>query len=182
MLVFAGLFGHCDKAGRFPWKPRQLKLDILPFLQFDMAEALAVLEQAGQIARYSIAGAEYGWIPTFQDHQAIGGKEAAAPAKYPEPPSEVMGKYRGSNRDNPQPNSESTETAGREGKGRELGKEGNRSASASPVDKKTNGNGAWWKSDAGIKAKGEELNMPARPGEEYAQYKDRLFQAIKAAA
>lgn len=39
-------------------------------------------------------------------------------------------------------------------------------------------NGGWWKSDEGIDAKGKELGMAARPGESYAEYKDRLFQVI----
>lgn len=34
---------------------------------------------------------------------------------------------------------------------------------------------AWWASHAGIDAKGRELQVPARPGEGYAEYKDRLL-------
>lgn len=85
MLVFAGLWGHCDKAGRFEWKPRTLKLDILPFLDFDMAATLALLERAGQVRRYEAGGKQYGVIESFSDHQRIGGKEAQEDAKYPEP-------------------------------------------------------------------------------------------------
>ena len=33
----------------------------------------------------------------------------------------------------------------------------------------------WWASHAGIDAKGRELQVPARPGEGYAEYKDRLL-------
>ena len=33
----------------------------------------------------------------------------------------------------------------------------------------------WWASHAGIDAKGRELQVLARPGEGYAEYKDRLF-------
>jgi DNA-binding transcriptional MocR family regulator len=35
--------------------------------------------------------------------------------------------------------------------------------------------GAWWTTHAGIDAKGRELQVPPRPGEGYAEYKDRLF-------
>lgn len=35
--------------------------------------------------------------------------------------------------------------------------------------------GAWWTTHAGIDAKGRELQVPPRPGEDYADYKDRLF-------
>ena len=38
-------------------------------------------------------------------------------------------------------------------------------------------NGAWWTTHAGIDAKGRELHVPPRPGEAYAEYKDRLFAA-----
>jgi hypothetical protein len=120
MLVFCALWGHCDKNGVFQLRPRHLQLDILPFLKFDIAETLQILEKHKLMARFKAKDSEwYGWIPKFTDHQAIGGKEAQAPAKYPEPPRELKGKFRGSDRDNPQPNGEATETAGREGKGKE---------------------------------------------------------------
>jgi DNA-binding transcriptional ArsR family regulator len=37
----------------------------------------------------------------------------------------------------------------------------------------------WWTASAGIDAKGRELQVPARPGEGYAAYKDRLFAVEK---
>ena len=121
MLVFEGLWGHCDKAGRFEYRPRTLKLDILPFLPFDMAETLEILCGAGFIERYEVDGKEYGLIASFQDHQRIGGKEATEPEKYPEPPKKQSEKQRGS----------SGEAVGhqeglQEGKGREGNKEGNK--------------------------------------------------------
>jgi hypothetical protein len=112
MLVFAGLFGHCDKAGRFEWRPRTLKLDILPFLAFEMADTLALLETAKLVRKYTVDGVEYGEIPTFTEHQRVSGKEAQEPEKHPAPTREAKGKKRGSTREAP-------ETAGREGKGKE---------------------------------------------------------------
>lgn len=85
MLTFAALWGHCDKAGRFEWRPRTLKLDILPFLDFDMRETLETLRRAGFILKYVIDGKEYGEINSFEKHQRISGKEAQEPEKYPEP-------------------------------------------------------------------------------------------------
>jgi hypothetical protein len=35
----------------------------------------------------------------------------------------------------------------------------------------------WWKTDSGIASKGRELGMPARPGETFGEYRDRLFTA-----
>jgi len=38
---------------------------------------------------------------------------------------------------------------------------------------------SWWASDAGIDRKGRELGMQARPTENYAAYKDRIFQELR---
>lgn len=112
MLVFAGLWGHCDKGGVFEWRPRTLKLDILPFLEFDMADTLAILESAGFVQRYEAEGKTYGVVPTFEEHQRIGGKELQEPVKHPRSNGEAPEKQRGSN-------GEAIGIAGREGKGRE---------------------------------------------------------------
>jgi len=85
MLVFAGLWTLSDKAGRFEWRPRQIKLDILPFLDFDMDETLSILSEANFIQKYEVNGKDYGLIPSFKDHQRINGKELQSPEKYPEP-------------------------------------------------------------------------------------------------
>lgn len=101
MLVFAGLWTQCDKAGHFEWQPRMLKLDILPFLDFDMGKTLEILESAGFITRYTVGSAEYGAVPTFAEHQRVSGKEASDPAKHPGPPREAKGAKRGSTREAP---------------------------------------------------------------------------------
>lgn len=118
MLVFAGLWGHCDRAGRFEWRPRQLKLDILPFLEFDMGEALSALEGAGFIQRYEVDGKVFGLIPSFADHQRFSGKEASEKEKHPAPPvkqrgsaGEALGKHV------PAQEEEGKEVEEREGKG-----------------------------------------------------------------
>ena len=120
MLVFIGLFGHCDKSGRFPWKPRTLKLDILPFLEFDMQEALQLLEAHSLIKPYQVDGESYGYIPTFEDHQRINGKEAQEPHKYPAPPDVIDVKHEGSNGEALGKHPVAQEGKGREGKGREV--------------------------------------------------------------
>lgn len=126
MFVFSALWGHCDKLGRFRWKPRVLKLDILPFIPFDMEKTLAILEHEGYLKRYEVDGEQYGFIPTFTEHQRISGKEAQEVPEFPDPiefndNSQV--KQSGST-------SEAPETAGREGKGRE--QEGNSLARNAP--------------------------------------------------
>lgn len=115
MMVFEALWGHCDSKGRFEWKPRMLKLDILPFLPFDMADTLAILENAGMLHRYSVDGKEYGSIETFEKHQRLSGKELTEGEKFPSPTGEADVKQRGSVGEIPE---------SQEGKGREREEEG----------------------------------------------------------
>lgn len=122
MMVFEALWGHCDSKGRFEWKPRSLKLDILPFLPFDMAATLAILEGANMVRRYTVDGKEYGLIDSFEKHQRLSGKEATEGEKFPSPPV----KQQGSNREIP----ESQEGKGKEEEGK--GREGESGAIASP--------------------------------------------------
>lgn len=101
MLVFAGLWGCCDKQGVFEWRPRTLKRNVLPFLPYEMESTLAILTEAGFIIPFTAEGRGYGYVPTFRRHQRINGKEAQAPPLYPAPPGEVLdqakrGKHRGS--------------------------------------------------------------------------------------
>lgn len=110
MLVFAGLWGHCDKSGNFEWKPRMLKLDILPFLDFEMADTLGILADAGFVVRYSSDGKDYGHVPKFLEHQRISGKEAQEPAKHPRQPKTQPGSVGEAPEKHP---------GGQEGKGRE---------------------------------------------------------------
>lgn len=121
MFVFSGLWGHCDKLGRFRWKPKTLKLDILPFIPFDMEKTLGLLEQAGYLKRYEVSGEQYGFIPTFTEHQRISGKESQEPAEYPDPIDFIDG----SPVKQPGSISEAVEMAGREGKGIGREQEGN---------------------------------------------------------
>jgi hypothetical protein len=142
MLVFAGLWTQADKEGRFEYSPRTLKLDILPFVPFDMAETLALLEREGFVVRYRADGKEYGLIPSFKKHQRIGGKEAQDPPRFPPPPDglvhgETTGNFPSAS---PGSNGEASGIAGKgKGKGREREKEkekerkGERSAAGAAV-------------------------------------------------
>lgn len=91
MLVYAGLWGHCSKDGVFEYRPRVLKLSILPFLNFSLETTLALLCAAGFVRRFSVEGKEYGHIPSFEKHQRISGKEAQYSPKFPTPDEEKNG-------------------------------------------------------------------------------------------
>lgn len=115
MLVFAALWGHCDKAGNFAWKPRLLKLDILPFLDFDLSASLMLLWEAGLLERHEIDGEEYGFIPTFVKHQRVSGKEAKDPPKYPDHKGKFFSRSQGSTGEAPGKQQRRQEGKGREG-------------------------------------------------------------------
>lgn len=55
---------------------------------------------------------------------------------------------------------------------------------APPPDKPNGNNGSpqWWISDAGIQAKGAELGLSPRPGENWQQFKGRIQQTIGGSA
>lgn len=130
MLIFEGLWTQCDKVGRFAWKPRTLKLDILPFINFDMEKELHKLAESFFVVKYEVQGEFFGVIPTFLDHQRINGKEAQSPAQYPDPPKGKPKRHRkisepeeGSDGEAPEkhPGSDGDEPESQEGKGNGIG-------------------------------------------------------------
>jgi len=68
-LAFAGLWTVCDKAGRFRWKPRDIKADVMPHDALDFADVLNALHTHGFVGRYVVDGVEYGHIPSWDKHQ-----------------------------------------------------------------------------------------------------------------
>lgn len=97
MLTFAGLWTQADSKGRFRDKPRVLKLDILPFIDFDISKTLDILASHGFIQRYEVEGEQYGQVIAFETHQRITGKEATDGEKYPGIDGETSGKQPGNN-------------------------------------------------------------------------------------
>ena len=87
-LAFAGLWTACDREGRFRWRPRQLKLDALPFDDLDFGQVLDALAVAGFVCRYVVDGQEYGFVPSWPRHQVINNREAAS--SLPEPTADAL--------------------------------------------------------------------------------------------
>lgn len=84
MLFFTGLWTQADKAGNFPWRPAQLKLDILPFIEYDVSSTLEVLRIPGFVIPYTgDDGKAYGHIPNFDTHQRFFGSEIKSPPRFP---------------------------------------------------------------------------------------------------
>ncbi len=82
-LAFAGLWTACDREGRFAWRPRELKLDVLPHDAVDFGDVLDALWAHGFIERYQVGAAAFGFVPSWHQHQAINNKESAS--TLPEP-------------------------------------------------------------------------------------------------
>lgn len=84
ILTYIALWTQCDANGNFQWRPRTLKLDILPFIPFNLENTLQVLEGAKFIIQYNAHdGNTYGHVIGFTKHQRITGKEATEGQKYP---------------------------------------------------------------------------------------------------
>jgi hypothetical protein len=86
-LAFIGLWTCCDREGRFKWRPRRLKSDILPYDDLDFADVLEALAAAGFIVRYQNDRDVYGYIPSWHRHQVINVREAKS--CIPDPTHEV---------------------------------------------------------------------------------------------
>jgi hypothetical protein len=109
-VAFAGLFTVADREGRFKWKPKQLKFDVLPYDEVEFSEVMDCLDEYGFIIKYEVDEKMYGCIPSFKDHQVINNKESKS--ILPEPTREKTCLSRDAH-------ASLTEGKGREGKGRE---------------------------------------------------------------
>ncbi len=83
-LAFIALFSCCDREGRFRWRPRQLKLDMLPYDDLDISLVLDTLVTCGFVMKYEKNGEIYGCIPSWSCHQHINNREANSELPSPE--------------------------------------------------------------------------------------------------
>ncbi len=70
------MFTVADREGRFRWRPKQIKLDILPYDEVNFDLILTALSDYGFLSKYTVEGKEYGYIPTFSKHQRVRPDEA----------------------------------------------------------------------------------------------------------
>jgi hypothetical protein len=134
-VAFAGLWTTADREGRFRWKPRQLKLDCLPFDDVDFSRVLDALCTRGFLVQYESDDGDFGFIPSWRAHQVINNRESESVLPRPE---DCLIKSIASTREPRVSHSTITplehaqvEGKGREGKGRERkGKGMSRRASA----------------------------------------------------
>lgn len=90
-IAFVALFTCCDREGRFKWKPRELKLDCLPYDDLDFSRVLDALTTRGFVVKYASGGRQYGAITTFLSHQNINNRESESEIPSPQSPdSEIL--------------------------------------------------------------------------------------------
>lgn len=82
-LAFSGLWTQADREGRFVWRARKLKTQILPYDDVDFDRVLNALHQYGFIVKYSVDGEVFGCIPSWSDHQTVNIREPES--KIPSP-------------------------------------------------------------------------------------------------
>lgn len=68
-LLFAGLWCWADKDGRMEYRPKRLKVEILPYDDADVQELIDELSERGFVRLYESEGQQYLDIPKFATHQ-----------------------------------------------------------------------------------------------------------------
>lgn len=86
--AFVGLWCCADREGRFEWKPRELKLECLPWWDGDFSRVLDALTTRGFLVMYLHEGRRYGFVRSFMKHQSINNRESES--ALPEPTEESI--------------------------------------------------------------------------------------------
>lgn len=126
-LAFIGLWTVCDREGRFKWRPEMLKVECLPYDTCDFSRVLDALRTRGFIVKYATNDREYGWIPSFKEHQVINNKESASLLPEPNSNNIIEVFSRDGHATTTRADLDQGEGKGKEGKGKE--KEGENNAS-----------------------------------------------------
>ena len=89
-FVWAVLPTVCDREGRFKWRPRSLKADLLPYDDLDFGQVLDLLLTHRFLVKYRHGLEWYGAVPTFLKHQHLNGKEPESLIPSPQGADEVI--------------------------------------------------------------------------------------------
>jgi hypothetical protein len=128
------LFTVADREGRFQWRPRTLKSQILPHDEIEFSRVLDAWVTRGFVRKYRVRGEWFGVIPSWKRHQVINNRETPSDIPSPdEDDSEINDLDACATRERRVDDASPTravhaqaEGKGREGKGREgKGREGN---------------------------------------------------------
>lgn len=111
-LLFIATWLEADRAGRFSWRPKTMKLRYLPGDDCNVEELADELLGAGLIVTYEINGQLYAEIPSFIRHQVINNRESESAIPARESDATVTREARVNN-------AITTPLMGKEGKGKE---------------------------------------------------------------
>ena len=92
-LLFIGLWGIADRAGRLEDRPKKIKAEVFPYDEVNVDAFLGELARRGFILRYEAGGERYIQIVHFDRHQNPHPREAAStiPAPALEPAGSCLG-------------------------------------------------------------------------------------------
>lgn len=130
-VAFIGIWTICDREGRFKWRPRQIKTDVLPYDECDFSRVLDALATRGFVVKYASNGEYFGHVPSFHSHQIVNNRESDSILPDPYECEQMMIKNNDFDACTTRAPRESDivciTLSGREGKGREgKGKEGDK--------------------------------------------------------
>ena len=102
-LLFIGLWGIADRAGRLEDRPKKIKAEVFPYDEVNVDSFLGELARLGFILRYEAAGERYIQIVHFDKHQNPHPREAPSniPAPGPCPSQATAGSCLGNTQDLP---------------------------------------------------------------------------------
>lgn len=83
-LAFIGMWTIADYKGCIEFRPKRLKVQLLPYDECDMEEIAIVLDKSGFIVNYSVQGQRYIKIRNFEKHQNPHKNEREAGSEIPE--------------------------------------------------------------------------------------------------
>lgn len=84
-LAFTLLLTCADKEGRFKWRPRELKLSVLPYDdEINFEDVLNCLANHNFIIKYEVNGQKYGCYVNWKKHQKPNNKESESAIPPPE--------------------------------------------------------------------------------------------------
>jgi hypothetical protein len=87
-LLYIGLWCYADKEGRFEIRYKKIKAELFPYDNIDIEPLFKQLTERSFIIIYNNNGSQYGYIPTFKEHQHPHPHETAS--KIPCPNGDVI--------------------------------------------------------------------------------------------
>lgn len=83
-ILYTGLWCMCDREGRMEYRPKRMKVEILPYDECNIIDLLSQLQRHGFIIVYEVNGDKYLSIPKFPKHQNCHIREAVSTIPAPD--------------------------------------------------------------------------------------------------